>query len=68
MQRHARGPRASWVVSARTKRPTGYGDAELAPGFDENAHVITTGEELTQWLAEHRGPRRVPRPRPASEG
>jgi hypothetical protein len=62
MHGRARSPRGCWVVNARTKRPTGYSDDELHQAFDEQPHVIATAEELSGWLADHRGPRRAPRP------
>jgi hypothetical protein len=65
MRGRVHGPRDSWVVSARTKRPTGYTDAETHPALLERPHVISTGAELGAWMEEHRGPRRVPRAEPA---
>ena len=45
-----RSPRKSWVVSARTGAPTGYLEQERDPNLFENAIVITTSEELADFL------------------
>jgi hypothetical protein len=59
-------PRDSWVVNARSKRPTGYAEADTHPALLERSHVISTPAELDAWMDEHRGPRRVPRAEPAA--
>jgi hypothetical protein len=58
-------PRDSWVVNARTKRPTGYADGDTHPALLERPEVINTGGALEAWMDEHRGPRRAPRAAPA---
>lgn len=62
MSRRTHCHRDSWVVNARTKRPTGYAAADTHPALEEHAHVIRTGPELAEWMLAHRGPRRASRP------
>lgn len=45
-----RGPRASWVVNARTKEPTDYLDDLKHPNLYRRSRVITTGDELRRLL------------------
>ena len=40
--------RASWVVNARTGRPTGYAHSQVDPNLYRTSHVIKTGDELRQ--------------------
>jgi hypothetical protein len=46
--------RNSWVVSKRTRLPTGYGPQDFHPELlaSENG-VIEAPEKLEAWLAEH---------------
>ena len=44
--------RASWVVNARTGRPTGYARSEVDPYLYQSGHVIRTGDELRKLCAE----------------
>ena len=51
--------KASWVVSKRTGRPTGYKKHEIDPDLCCNPRVIESCCELRQWLglppaSEHR--------------
>jgi hypothetical protein len=41
----------SWIVSKGTGRPTGYADGDVHPQLTANAAVLTTREELADWLA-----------------
>lgn len=43
-------PRNSWVVSAKTKLPTGYSKTECHLFLDVNKRVIASASELTAWL------------------
>jgi hypothetical protein len=54
MDGQAKSRRNSWVVSKRTKFPTGYGPQDFHPELLTNANgVIDSPEELRTWLAEH---------------
>ena len=44
---------SSWVVSARTKKPTGYVPHQVDANLEENPLVITNGEDLAEWLRTH---------------
>jgi hypothetical protein len=45
--------RNSWVVSKRTKLPTGYAPHDWHPELLTNANgVIETAKDLKKWLAE----------------
>jgi hypothetical protein len=39
---------ASWVVSKKTKLPTGYESYQIHPDIAANEHVIETGKELEE--------------------
>jgi hypothetical protein len=43
----------SWVVSKKTRLPTGYAESECHPRLTSNPHVIQTPDELRNWLAGH---------------
>lgn len=43
----------SWVVSARTGRPTGYDPHETDPHLMDNPDIIDTRERLAKWCLEH---------------
>ena len=47
-----RTPRTAWVVSKDTGQPTGHKESELPPDLFKNEHVITTREELLQWIEQ----------------
>ncbi len=49
-----RRPEASWIVGARSLRPTGYSKDELAPDLFSNKIVISTETELRQLLDNNR--------------
>ena len=41
---------ASWVVTKKTRLPTGYEPYQLHPDLEANTHVIETGKELEALL------------------
>lgn len=43
----------SWIVSARTKKPTGYLSHQVDANLEINPIVITNGEDLVEWLRAH---------------
>lgn len=43
-------PENSWVVSARTRLPTGYGEQEMHPDLESRSNILSTAEELLAWL------------------
>ena len=43
----------SWIVSKKTKTPTGYPAHLIHPSLKEREHLISTKEELVSWLARH---------------
>ena len=43
----------SWVVSAKTGKPTGYTEGETHPNLESNARIITTSQDLAEWLRTH---------------
>jgi hypothetical protein len=45
----------SWIVSARTGRPTGYVPGEIDRALESRPEVLSTPEELAAWLREHSG-------------
>ena len=45
-----RCPRASWVVNAKSKIPTGYFLAEIHPDLKKNSHIIGTVDELRRLM------------------
>lgn len=49
-----RRPETSWIVSARSHRPTGYSNHELDPDLFTNNTVISTETELRQLLDNNR--------------
>jgi alkylated DNA nucleotide flippase Atl1 len=46
-----RRPLASWVVSRRTLRPSGYGCGEIHPELTRSDRVICSPAELSRFLA-----------------
>ena len=40
----------SWVVSAKTKKPTGYLTHEMDPNLENRDFVITSDQDLAAWL------------------
>ena len=53
MHGRPRAPENSWIVSKTTGRPTGYADEVIHPELTANAAVLTTRNELADWLASH---------------
>jgi hypothetical protein len=54
MDDQTKSHRNSWVVSKRTKLPTGYGPQDWHPELLTNENgVIETPAELKKWLAAH---------------
>ena len=53
MQGRSRTAMNAWVVSKRTRMPTGYAPAECRPRLMSNPYVIQTCEELSAWLDGH---------------
>jgi hypothetical protein len=51
MHGKARGQTNSWIVSKTTGRPTGYADADIHPQLTAQETILTTREELADWLA-----------------
>ncbi len=47
-------PASSWVVSASTHRPAGYGQDEMHPDLFRNERVIETPEDLKQFIYDCR--------------
>ena len=45
-----RRPLASWVVNAKTKRPTGYAPHQIHPACDPSRRLIRTAPELWRFL------------------
>ncbi len=45
-----RCPRASWVVNAQSKTPTGYFPVEIHPDLKKHAHIIGTADELRRLM------------------
>jgi dihydrofolate reductase len=50
----ARRHEASWVVNARSGRPTGYADHELHPQLLSNPELIRSGDDLARRVVRHR--------------
>lgn len=55
MARRPREPRYSWIVNAKTGRPTGYADAQFDPECLRQIragekNVIRNAEDLKRWL------------------
>jgi len=53
MSGQAKSPDNSWVVSAKTGLPTGYGIGEAHPNLQSIDGVISTSAELAAWLRTH---------------
>lgn len=49
-----RRKKASWVVNARTKQPTGYKSDQKHPQLEEKDHIIRSGAELRKCMRERR--------------
>jgi hypothetical protein len=45
-----KNPRTSWVVSVRTKLPTGYSGTEKDEKLKERERVLESPNELREWL------------------
>jgi len=52
MGRHPRTQRNSWVVSASTGLPTAYLPQDIDLQLLSRSHVITSADELRQWLEQ----------------
>lgn len=46
-----RSPRASWIVSSQTGRPTGYEEAAMHAELESSERVLSSPAELRDWLA-----------------
>jgi hypothetical protein len=46
-------PRNSWVVSAKTRLPTGYSKAECHPLLNAQRAVIDSAQDLAAWWKAH---------------
>ena len=51
MRGKPRAPDNSWIVSKSTGRPTGYADTDVHPQLLSNEKVLSTREELSDWLS-----------------
>lgn len=47
--------RHSWVVNQRTSTPTGYDTPEIHPDLHASSHVISSAQELADWLEQNAG-------------
>ena len=45
-----RDPRHSWIVNQETHLPTGYEPVEMHPDLELHDDVISTSQELYDWL------------------
>lgn len=45
-----RDPRHSWIVSKQTGQPTGYPAGQVDPDLTVNPAVLTSADDLEQWL------------------
>ena len=43
----------SWVVAAKTGKPTGYLPGETDPKLNSRGSVISSPEDLASWLRSH---------------
>jgi len=43
----------SWVVAAKTGKPTGYLPSDVDPKLNSKVLVISTADELKLWLQSH---------------
>jgi len=50
MKGRTRDTRHSWVVSKTTGLPTGYQPADIHPELLSKPEVLSTREQLTEWL------------------
>ncbi len=50
MSGQSKTPRNSWVVSVKTKMPTGYSDTERHTAIEERRIVLETPNQLREWL------------------
>ena len=51
MSGRPRNPLHSWVVSAKTHQPSKYQPDEVHPELETRDRVLTTEDELRDWLA-----------------
>ncbi len=54
MQGHALSTLHSWVVSKKTRLPTGYAPSERHPRLESNREVFTTSPALTRAISATR--------------
>jgi hypothetical protein len=47
---HPRDVRHSWIVNARTLRPTGFREEDIHPELSQHAQVLTNVASLLAWL------------------
>ena len=45
-----REPRHSWIVDARTGRPTKFPEDQIAPDLAQHPRILQTVTELVAWL------------------
>jgi len=50
MKGRDRDRRHSWVVNSGNGQPTGYSPEQIDPNLSERAEVLSTKEDLLQWL------------------
>ena len=50
MKGRERDQRHSWVVNSGNGQPTGYSPEQIDPNLAEHAEVLSTKEDLLQWL------------------
>jgi len=50
MKGRERDRRHSWVVNSGNGQPTGYGPEQIDPNLGEHEEVLSTKEDLLQWL------------------
>ena len=50
MKGRDRDQRHSWVVNSGNGQPTGYSPEQIDPNLSERAEVLSTKEDLLQWL------------------
>lgn len=44
--------RNSWIVSSRTKQPTGYTPDQIHPRLEDRTSVLSTSVELAAWIKD----------------
>ena len=46
--------RYSWIVSQKDGMPSGYSSFQKHPSLMENEDILSTRDELVEWLRSHR--------------